>query len=230
MILFILGIMAYIPIMRFIESKDKSYACGKKTDILPVILSIIGFIVFTMMGRQSGAIGSLSDAWFSMDVSRYVTGLILGISTAFLCCTAICDNRTTQIFDVLYIPPTIICLGYGLYVRRSDMPGCLSDYIGIAIFILFQFLILSRCYGMSDVFAYSSLACIGTVIYATEWTMVFCMFTSFCAFVITQAARKNIRKNLKLKEEKALIPFIVGSYWPTLALCKFLSRAFSFTF
>ncbi len=230
MVLFIPGIMTYIPIMWFIESKDKSYAYRKKTDILPVILSIIGFIVFTTIGTQSGAVGSLSDTWFSMDVSRYVTGLILGISTAFLCCAAICDNRTTQIFDILYIPPTIICLGYGLYIRRSDMPGCLGDYIGIAIFILFQFLILSRCYGMSDVFAYSSLACIGTVIYATEWTMVFCMFTSFCSFVITQAARKNIGKNLKLKEEKALIPFIVGSYWPILALCKFLSRAFSFTF
>ena len=230
MILFIPGIMTYIPIMRFIESKDKSYICRKKTDILPVILSIIGFIVFTMMGAQSGDVDSLSGIWFSTDVSRYITGLILGISTAFLCCAAICDNRTTQIFDILYIPPTIICLGYGLYIRRSDMPGCLGDYIGIAIFILFQFLILSRCYGMSDVFAYSSLACIGTVIYATEWTMVFCMFTSFCSFVITQAARKNIGKNLKLKEEKALIPFIVGSYWPILALCKFLSRAFSFTF
>ena len=224
--LFTIGILLYIPLMRLIEKKDDSYKTRKETDILPVIISIVGYQLFVMISNLplKANIGYVLKIIVPYDINMCMSSLILGVSFSFLCCTAICDNRTTEIFDILYIPPTILCLGYGLFIRRGEMPRALFGYIGVVIFILFQFLVLSRFYGKSDVFAYSALAIVGTAVRATEWATLFCMMTSFGVFVAVQAANNNIGKKMKLKEEKALVPYIIGAYWPTLAVCKLISE------
>ncbi len=221
-ILFAAGLALCIPMMIKITQLDESYKGLTVKDFIPAMLCMAGFVMLSI---------------FKTDIPAFA-GLFAGISTAFLVCAAVCDKKTTEVPDALYIVPAALSVIYytvnyfnnraaSMFAEKttSEMLDILGDWAGIVIFILIQVLVLSRVYGMSDSLAFSTCALIGKTVGANEYACIAFMALTFCVFTVVQVRNKNIGKNLKLIQPKPLIPYIASIFWIALAFCRMIQTA-----
>ncbi len=134
--------------------------------------------------------------------------LILAVALA---AAVVSDLRTRTVCDLCWWFGLGTC-AWMLGIRVAEY-GLLSvDWFGTGLFLLVQELVMSRSYGRADCHGFSicalGLAALGMGL--REITGM--MLVSFLLLVAVQLLKKNIKRDLKLRDPVAFVPYIASGF------------------
>ncbi len=142
-----------------------------------------------------------------------VTDMLLGVVFGCFLTVMFFDQMTKLVSDWIYIP--IVICGILLMIRNGTNVWIVANLV---LFIVLQFAVFKRTYGLSDTFAFSSLGIVFAGVGLDMIAMLTAMVFAYTYLIVVQSAKKNISRSFRLIEPKAFLPYIGYAFLHTLIL------------
>ncbi len=141
--------------------------------------------------------------------------LIFILIQGLLFAAALMDIVYQQVYDLIWLGITSL----GTVLIFMNQKWSVDTVLSLAIFFVIQEVLMRRVYGPADCHALCSLAVVLAGYGVTLLGFTSMLAVSFMLMIITELAKRNVGKNLRLKKEIPMIPYVTVGFWVIFDIC-----------